>query len=141
MSFIWIVWSTLCVYLWSEDETRVSNGTGFSCPAGQSDWYPLILPGQRRQWDKDCFCPGTKGQQDKLKTLPWDGTGQSFSRLSRSIPGCPAGQNRLLSYLLMLFLMPNVTTEGVFFTRILPRTKIRGFFLKILFDLFSHHRV
>ena len=28
-------------------ETRLSNGTEFSCPAGQSDRWPLIIPGQK----------------------------------------------------------------------------------------------
>ena len=27
-------------------------------------------------------CPGTKGQRDKLKFFPWDGTGRDFDRLS-----------------------------------------------------------
>ena len=39
------------------------------------------------------FCPGTKGQRDKLKILPRDGTGRDFLRLSRPVPGRPAGQN------------------------------------------------
>ena len=37
--------------------------------------------------------PGTKGQRDKLKNLPRDGTGRDFDRLSRPVPGRPAGQN------------------------------------------------
>jgi hypothetical protein len=36
---------------------------------------------------KFLHCPGTKGQRDKLKILPRDGTGRDFDRLSR-----PAGQ-------------------------------------------------
>jgi hypothetical protein len=35
-------------------------------------------------------CPGTKGQRDKLKILPWDE--QDFDSLSRPVPGHPAGQ-------------------------------------------------
>ena len=39
-------------------------------------------------------CPGTKGQRDKLKILPRDGTGRDFDSLSRPVPGRPAGQKR-----------------------------------------------
>ena len=53
-------------------QTRVSNGTGFSCPTGQRDRCPLIVTGQRRQLDKDFLCPGTKGQWDQLKIVPGD---------------------------------------------------------------------
>ena len=35
---------------------------------------------------KFLHCPGTKGQWDKLKILPRDGTGWDFDRLSRPIP-------------------------------------------------------
>jgi hypothetical protein len=51
--------------------TRVSNGTIFSCPAGQRDRRPLIAPGQRRQRDKDFFLSrdkGTTGQAQNLAT-------------------------------------------------------------------------
>ena len=44
-------------------------------------------PGQ-----KFLHCPGTKGQRDKLKILPREGTGRDFDRLSRPVPGCPVGQ-------------------------------------------------
>ena len=52
---------------------------------------------------KFLHCPGTKGQRDKLKILPRDGTGQDFLRLSSSVPGHPAGQNYLLFCPIMLF--------------------------------------
>ena len=45
---------------------------------------------------KFLHCPGTKGQRDKLKLLPRDETGQDFLRLSRPVPGRPAGQNQHL---------------------------------------------
>ena len=38
----------------------------------------MIVLGQRKQQEKDFFCPGTKGQRDKLKILPQDGTGWDF---------------------------------------------------------------
>ena len=44
---------------------------------------------------KFLHCPGTKGQRDKLKILPRDGTGRDFDRLSRPVPGRPAGQNHI----------------------------------------------
>ena len=37
-----------------------------------------------------------KGTRDKLKILPRDGTGRDFDRLSRPVPGHPAGQNHFL---------------------------------------------
>ena len=43
-----------------------------------------LTPGQGK-----CPCPGTKGQRDKLKILPRDGTGRDFDRLSR--PGTSRG--------------------------------------------------
>ena len=47
-------------------------------------------------------CPGTKGQRDKLKILPRDGTGRDFDSLSRPVPGRPAGQNHFLFCTLMV---------------------------------------
>ena len=40
---------------------------------------------------KFLHCPGTKGQQDKLKILPWDRTGQDS--LSKSGTGCGTGES------------------------------------------------
>ena len=40
---------------------------------------------------KFCSCPGTKGQRDKLKFFPRDGTGLDFDRLSRDVPGRDSG--------------------------------------------------
>ena len=38
---------------------------------------------------KFLYCPGTKGQRDKLKILPRDGTGQDSQNLGRDGPGQP----------------------------------------------------
>ena len=59
--------------------TRVSNGTGFFCPAGQRDRSPFIVPGQR---DNGTDVPslsrdkGTTGQAQNL-AMGRDGPGQS----------------------------------------------------------------
>ena len=56
------------------DCTRVSNGTGQCNFSGQQDRQIV-------------FCPGTKGQRDKLKTLPRDGTGRDSQNSGRGEPG------------------------------------------------------
>ena len=38
---------------------------------------------------KFLYCPGTKGQRDKLKILPRDGTGRDSQNLGRDVPGQP----------------------------------------------------
>ena len=38
---------------------------------------------------KFLYCPGTKGQRDKLKILPRDGTGRDSQNLGRDGPGQP----------------------------------------------------
>ena len=38
---------------------------------------------------KFLHCPGTKGQRDKLKILPRDGTGRDSQNLGRDGPGQP----------------------------------------------------
>ena len=42
---------------------------------------------------KFLHCPGTKGQQDKLKILPLEGTGRDS--VSKSLTGCGTGKDRL----------------------------------------------
>jgi hypothetical protein len=68
--------------------TRVSNGTRFSCPAGQRDRRPLIVPGQRRQRGKEFFLSrdkGTTGQGQNLATGR-DGPGFFEAVPSRDVP-------------------------------------------------------
>ena len=54
---------------------------------------------------KFLHCPGTKGQRDKLKILPRDGTGRDFDRLSRPVPGRDTGQLHFFCYHCYSFLL------------------------------------
>ena len=78
------------------------------------------------------FCPGTKGQRDKLKILPRDGTGRDFLRLSRPVPGRPAGQNYHLFCTFMPFSEKNFkkkkNSKKIFF----------GQFLANFWPIFGH---
>ena len=50
--------------------TRVSNGTGFSCPPGQiGTEVPSLSRDNGTMGQKSIHCPRTKGQWDKLKIL------------------------------------------------------------------------
>ena len=40
-----------------------------------------------KKGQKILHCPGTKGQGDKLKILPWAGPGQDFDISPRDMPG------------------------------------------------------
>ena len=74
-------------------ETRVSNGTGQCNFSGQRDGQNFFVPGQR---DNGTEVPSlsrdkwTTGQAQNLAT------GRDFDRLSRPVPGRPAGQNHFL---------------------------------------------
>ena len=62
----------------------------------------LLHPGFQRDGTVKLFgtkgqkfpsCPGTKGQRDKLKFFPRDGTGRDFYRLFRPVLGRPGTQS------------------------------------------------
>ena len=57
------------IHIWS----RVYNGMGQCNFSGQRDRSSIIVPGQR----------------DKLKILPWDGTGRDSQNPGRNGPGQP----------------------------------------------------
>ena len=52
--------------------------------------YYLVF--QDKGTDVFFFCPGTKGQWDKLKILPWDGPGWDFDILPLDGLGQNTGQ-------------------------------------------------
>ena len=60
----------LVCLLSSRAHTRVSNGTEFSCPAGQQDRSPFIVPGQRDGGTRFFFYPRTKGTGLSRDVLP-----------------------------------------------------------------------
>ena len=72
-------------------QIRISNGTGFSCPAGQRDRCPLIVPGQRRQRDKDYFLSRDKGTTGQAQTLATGRDGPGFFEAVLSRPGTSRG--------------------------------------------------
>ena len=71
--------------------TRVSNGKRFSCPTGQRDKRPLIVPGQRRQRDKEFHLSRDKGTSEQAQNLAtgWDGPG--FFEAVQFRPGASCG--------------------------------------------------
>jgi hypothetical protein len=65
---------------------------------------------------KFLHCPGTKGQRDKLKILPQDGTGRDFLQavLSRDVPGHNHFQFCTLNALFFLMISCFETSFPVF---------------------------
>ena len=71
---------------------RVSNGTEFSCPRRQRDRRPLIVPGQRRQWERIFLSQGkgTMGQAQKVAT------GQEGTGFFEAVPFRPSTSHQIL---------------------------------------------
>ena len=97
---------------------RVSNGTRFSFPAGQRDRRPLIVPGQRRQRDKDFFLSRDKGTTGQAQNLATGRDGPGFFEAVPSRPGTSRGTK-----------LPSILPiNAVFRTKI--KKKIQNFFSK-----------
>ena len=78
------------------------TGQKFLVPRDKGTDMLLLSRDKGTAGQENLFCPGTKGQRDKLKILPRDGTGRDFLRLSRPVPGRPAGQNGRLFFTFLL---------------------------------------
>ena len=71
--------------------TRVSNGKRFSCPTGQRDKRPLIVPGQRRQREKEFHSSRDKGTSGQAQNLATGRDGPGFFEAVQFRPGASCG--------------------------------------------------